>query len=106
RHRHDKLPCSSPRRASAVAMPSPSVETVKEKMCRETEKSDDDQIKRHDVVEDSRYQQDQDAGNECDKWLKGDHVDRHLKAPLRVDIPVCPFQSGANLNVMPVPAPL
>jgi hypothetical protein len=45
----------------------------------ETDDPDHDQIDRHDVVEQARHDQDEDAGNECHDGLKLADADGHLE---------------------------
>jgi len=50
---------------------------VEKYMGPQTHDSDNNQIDRNDVVEDSRYQQNQDAGNQCNQRLYSHNVDCH-----------------------------
>jgi hypothetical protein len=53
---------------------------MKDDMRPESHDADYDQVNPNDIVEYPRHYQDQDAGNERDKWLYGDYVKRHQAA--------------------------
>src|SRR5579863_5915277 len=52
-----------------------------QKMRPQANNADDDQVDRHDEIQQSWHEQDQNTGNERDKRLNGNNVNRHAFTP-------------------------